>query len=86
MTAATVKIKTRLFERQESIQGLADRWGYSRHLVTKVIHGERRATKRRSSQASGSIYGHHGSRPLWRAETGKECRVNIAAQPNRRGI
>jgi plasmid maintenance system antidote protein VapI len=41
MTAATVKIKTRLFERQESIQGLADRWGYSRHLVTKVIHGER---------------------------------------------
>lgn len=42
MTAATVKIKTKLFQNGESIQGLADRWGYSRHLVTKVIHGERK--------------------------------------------
>jgi len=41
MTAATVKIKTKLFQNGESIQGLADRWGYSRALVTKVIHGER---------------------------------------------
>lgn len=41
MAPATVKIKTRLFERGESIQELADRWGYSRALVTKVIHFER---------------------------------------------
>lgn len=56
MTAATVKIKTRLFERGESIQDLANRWGYSRHLVTKVIHGERQNpdVRRRLARYMGS--------------------------------
>lgn len=56
MTAATVKIKTKLFQNGESIQGLADRWGYSRHLVTKVIHGERSnaAVRRRLARYMGS--------------------------------
>lgn len=40
-TQETVRIKTRLFEKGDSIQELADRWGYSRALVTKVIHFER---------------------------------------------
>ncbi|PYS69305.1 MAG: hypothetical protein DMF69_17380 [Acidobacteria bacterium] len=41
MAPATLKIKTRMLERGDSIAGLAREWNFTRALLTKVIHGER---------------------------------------------
>ncbi len=41
MAPATLKIKIALLHRGDTIQALADRWGCTRELLTKVIHCER---------------------------------------------
>ena len=41
MEPADVKIKKKLLEKGETITDLAEKWGFTRHLLTKVIHGER---------------------------------------------
>ena len=41
MSSTTLKIKTKLWEKGETFADLAERWGYSRALVTKVAHRER---------------------------------------------
>ncbi len=41
MAPATLKIKQKLLENDDSIAGLADRWGFTRELLSKVIHCER---------------------------------------------
>ena len=41
MSPATLKIKMKIFEKGDSIASLAEDWGFTRFLLTKVIHGER---------------------------------------------
>jgi len=41
MAPATIKIKKKLLDKGDSIQGLADRWNTTRDLLSKVIHCER---------------------------------------------
>jgi hypothetical protein len=41
MTPATLKIKKKMLEKGDSFQGLADRWGFTRELLTKVASCQR---------------------------------------------
>jgi hypothetical protein len=41
MAPATLKIKKKLLENGDTIAGLAEQWGFTRTLLTKVIHCER---------------------------------------------
>jgi transcriptional regulator with XRE-family HTH domain len=41
MAPAALKIKKKLLEKGDTIQGLADRFGCGRDLLSKVIHGAR---------------------------------------------
>lgn len=41
MSPATLKIKMKIFANGDSIAQLADRWGFTRALLTKVVHCER---------------------------------------------
>lgn len=41
MTPATYEIKKTLLQRGDTIKDLASEWGYTRELLTKVIHCQR---------------------------------------------
>lgn len=41
MTPTTLKIKIKMLHEGDTFEGLANKWGFSRALLTKVAHGER---------------------------------------------
>jgi len=41
MSPITFKIKKKMLKNGDSVSGLAARWGFTRHLLTKVIYCER---------------------------------------------